>query len=1076
MGIFDNSSKGFFDKEILKYEALSAGKPGNAGIKNTLGDLYLKKAMTGKAAQTYKEAIILFLQERQKEKAIALIKKCISYNLFDNKTTEEIFGELLARELREDVIRIYIQLANNAMLTNRTLANDLFRKILQLDPDNEAALSFFEKGKQSSEGIDKETTLMENHANAPSEPVKEVSGGESLSMKSTGNTGQKNKEEPPSKEVEEKRRIDIKIPEKHLQSLYDNNPDELASSDLKDKFLTLAKEKTALESVILQQTDTIKKLEKENVNLSQTLKQFAENNKKMKEKLLEFDILRNMEISELKKKIETLIMENKKLISEKEIVLQNLDRDQGNILLKNNQLIDLLKKEKLELENLLDRAKEELRNKDAVLNSLEAEQKNVDTGKTQLIKEKEELAGKITSMQETVKELLSSVEIKEIKLAEKEDSLSNATSRIQQIESELSSLKGSHIQLENENNALKAEKGLLSEQLADLTGEKSSIEEGQTRKILSYSEEIADLKTDVDELTSSMEEKIKYIDELNEKVALLNKELSHKDVELHEKIPLLLAKINELSVSIDRKMEENSLFTKELFDLNQKLTGLHEELTQKDELLIEISSEYKKEREELLAKINDLETDKERIENESKNLYAGIEEIRDRESEYKNLFEESDKDRKELEEQLSEALKKIVDLEEEYNKHLSVMSSRDLSVSEIQGKHASEISGLMEEIETLRSENLELVKRGLDLENENKGQLASIASRDQLLSEIQDKHDSEMSVYLKEIESLKSENAELRKVWEGKEQTVNLLSSEKADLLRKISASAIEFEKLQEGKNKEISRIEEELGSAFSKISDLEDRLEITLNENTILREKLEEIPERISPETHEIQVAPEAVTEKEGAPAYEFQEKVIFKEKRRWSLYGVYSALVIILILSSIFLYRHYSPGLISKKPAVPAINVDSLSYSDIFSMMTRVNSSGNMKMQATMITEPLMRKENAGKDLPKYDFIRYFYFKININSLKGPLGQDLVKNPVSVIQLSDGLRNIPPAAEIKTEETRTFYKREDPVSITFVSAFPRDKDISNLRNLKLSMSHAGNEIQLIWDIQSLKTNKAIQ
>ena len=1072
MGIFDNSGKGFFDKEILKYEALSVGKPGNAGIKNTLGDLYLKKSMTSKAAQTYKEAIILFLKERQKEKAVALIKKCISYNLFDNKTTEEILGELLARELQEDVIRIYIQLANNAMLTNRTLANDLFRKILQLDPDNEAALSFFEKGKQSPESITEETKLMENHISAPSEPGSEVSEGKSLSMSATGNSGQKNKEEPPPKEVEEKRRIDIKIPEKPLQSLYDNNPDESASSGLKDKFLTLAKEKTALESVILQKTDTIKRLEKEKANLSQMLKQFAENNKKMKEKLLGFDILRNMEISELKKKIETLIIENKKLISEKEIVLQNLDRDQENILLKSNQMIESLKKEKLELENLLSRANEERRNKDAILNSIRAEQENVAVDKIQLIKEKEELNSKIISMQETIKELQISIETKEIEIL----NLSKASVRNEQIEAEFSSMRKSHSKVEQERNALKAEVDLLSEQLSALTREKSTGEEGLNQKIISYNKEISELKTDVDELTSSMEEKIKYIDELNEKVSLLSKGLSHKDVELHEKIPLLLAKIDELSVSIDRKMEENSLFTKELFDLNEKISALHDELIQKDELLIEISTDYKNEREELITKIRDIETDKNQIENENKKLYADIEEIRNKKTETQSLFEESDKDKKELEEQLSEALQKILDLEDEYNKHLSVMSFKDQSVAELQKKYDSEISKFNEEIETLKSENAELGTKFIDLEKENKDQSSVITSKDRLLSELQKKHNSEMSVYFRETESLKSENADLRKVLGEKEQTLNILSSEKSDFFKKISVSATEFDKLQNEKNNEISKIKEELSSAFTKISDLESSLENNLNENIILRKKLEEVPERISPEIHEIPVTSETVADKESIPIREFQDKIIFREKRRWSLYAAYSALLLILILSSIFLYKHYSPGLITKKSVVPVVAVDKLSYSDIFSMMTRASSSENMKMQATMITESLMQKENAGNDLKKFDFNRFFYLKININSLKGPLSQDLIKNPVSSIKLSNGLKIIPPAIDIKIEEVKTFYKKEIPVSIAFLCAFPRGNDISNLKNLELSLSHAGNEIHLVWDIQSLKAGKVIQ
>ena len=66
----------------------------------------------------------------------------------------------------------------------------------------------------------------------------------------------------------------------------------------------------------------------------------------MKEKLLDFDILRNMEISDMKKKILQLMDDNKKLIAEKELVLSNFSRDRENISRVDSRAAAILEQEK----------------------------------------------------------------------------------------------------------------------------------------------------------------------------------------------------------------------------------------------------------------------------------------------------------------------------------------------------------------------------------------------------------------------------------------------------------------------------------------------------------------------------------------------------------------------------------------------------------------------------------------------------------------------------------------------------------------------------------------------------------
>lgn len=327
---------------------------------------------------------------------------------------------------------------------------------------------------------------------------------------------------------------------------------------IKEKFLTVAKEKNQLESVIMQQSDAIKNLEKDKSDLTLSLKILSESHRKMKEKLLDFDILRNMEVSEFKKKIEDLITENKKLLSEKDRIFANLDRDQKNISVLDSQMSHTLLKEKEELESRLSSAIEELKHFRAQ----------------------------------------SSPE-QELSLNKDGASFESPSERVRDDSPEAVLLDSRLHEMALDRDEAKAELYHARAEIDRLSADKTRAEEELQQKIAEYSEEIAGLRIDIDELTSAIESKIHHIDEVQTKVASLSEALMHKDTELHEQIPALLEKINSLSQSIDNKMEENSLFAKELFDLNVKISALNDELIRKDELFIEITDDYRKQKEEI---------------------------------------------------------------------------------------------------------------------------------------------------------------------------------------------------------------------------------------------------------------------------------------------------------------------------------------------------------------------------------------------------------------------------------------------------------------------------------------------
>jgi chromosome segregation ATPase len=1215
MGIFDILNTDPLDKDISKYEKLTSKNPENANMRNTLGDLYFKKGMIEKAAQRYMEAVTLYLKFRQQEKAVAVVKKSISHYSIDIKNIEAMLSEMQAKGLKKEIITLYVQLAKQKQNINRTLANDIFSKILQLDPDNEDALSFFEKSKQLSKSIGKGSKHLNPLQRPSPEAVSQV---------------------PDRISSDEKKKIDIKIPDKPQGPTTEINADSVTPDKMKDKFLAIAKEKRNLENIILQQNDMLKKLEKEKSDNTQNLKQYAENNKKMKEKLIDFDMLRNEEISDLKKQIERLLQENKKQMSEKDLIFKNLDRDQQNISFTTQQLTETLTQEKLELETLLSKANKELKDKDSFIDSLKDKLENITANINQLTKEKEELTSKIIlthgsidelhnlieekvneirevkqerdelslmkqertqteeelnqkiltyekelselntdideitlSMEEKVKEneetkervslLEQQLTLKENEMNESVSSLTEEllqkdkllTERAEVYESwkeELMAKTGefetARDRLEEENRGLYAELEETKSKIAEYTSlyeesdrdkkefdeqlsvlkqqltlkenemneresslteellrknkllteipgsqEKTEAEEELNQKILTYDQEISELKTDIDEITLSMEEKVKENKETKERVSLLEQQLTLKENEMNESVSSLteellqrdkllteraevyesekeelMAKTGEFETARDRLEEENirlhtelddiknkvsefsSSFTalyeeserdKKEFDeqlsvlkqqltlkeneMNERESSLTEELLQKDKLLTEKAEVYESGKEELMAKTGEFETARDGLEEENRGLHAELEETKSKIAEYTRLYEESDRDKKELEEQFSEALNKI-----------------------------------------------------LDLENVNEKHLYEISSKEQFFSELKKKHDSGLSELTGEVESLKSENKELKERTLEKEEAIKLIVSEKNGLKEKLAASDSALDTLQNENNNEMAGIKEQIESASLKISDLEISLENSNNENIALRKKLEETHEGVYEGEEKVKAPFEMAADKQmPSVGRKDRDLIIFKKKRSWISYAISSAVLIILIVSAMTLFKVYIPKLSTPRP--PDLQIVHISYDDIFDRMTRFISSEKIKFQATMITELLKRKENSGKDLSQFDFNRFFYFKVNINSLKGALSQDLFKNPVASIQLIDGERTFLPAEDVKVKGIKTIYRGKEPVSIVFLYAFPKNNIKSDLKNLMLLLSHNNDEMRLSWDIPKLTAEKLI-
>lgn len=594
----------------------------------------------------------------------------------------------------------------------------------------------------------------------------------------------------------------------HVKTVPSTDPfsAENKSAVITEKFLAVAKEKSSLESVILSQNDIIKGLEKENEKLTLSLRKFVASHKSMKEKLLDFDLLRNMEISELRKQIGHLIADNKKLISDKDSIISNLERDR-NTSMADNQEIGSLVREKRELE-------ERLR--------------------------------------------------KTLEKAEDEQFIQTASDKIRDLERELSLVRSQKAEVELDRDEAKAELYNSRVEIDHLKADKAHVEENLRQKVDDYSTEIANLKTDIDELTSATESRISVVDGLNVKVDNLSSALIQKDSELHEKIPALLEKINSLSQSIDMKMEENSLFAKELFDLNVKISALNEEMIAKDEILLEISEDYKKQKDEIEALHGAHELTLRNLVFERDMLKKEGEDLRNIAAIPLQQLENERQETKVLQDRISETLTTIDKLGRENAGLIALISEKDAGIIDLQrdvllkeskieevaAEHAERLSAMQEKLSVLNQQLHEKDETLAALTAER----SQAAEKDLAIAELQ----KELLLHQSRLEEATAEHASNLTALREKITFLNQQLLNKQELLT-VMASEHENEKNEslyqtDSLRKEIKHLNEEMDRLIKRGLEQENNLaknisllDVYQKEKAGLEEDLAQATEKIN-------------------------------------------------------------------------------------------------------------------------------------------------------------------------------------------------------------------------------------
>ncbi len=129
-------SKGQLDKAISEMEKLVSSSP-DGNMLNTLGDLYLKKAIKQKAAESYHKAANFFRHEGFSLKAMALYKKVLNINPSEPDALYSI-GELNEEKgLITDAIRYYLATAESFVKSGqKEKILDVYEKVLSLSPTN----------------------------------------------------------------------------------------------------------------------------------------------------------------------------------------------------------------------------------------------------------------------------------------------------------------------------------------------------------------------------------------------------------------------------------------------------------------------------------------------------------------------------------------------------------------------------------------------------------------------------------------------------------------------------------------------------------------------------------------------------------------------------------------------------------------------------------------------------------------------------------------------------------------------------------------------------------------------------
>lgn len=903
-----------------------------------------------------------------------------------------------------------------------------------------------------------------------------------------------------------------------------------------DKFLAVAKEKSNLESVIMSQHDIIKGLEREKEKLILSLKKFSASHKSMKGKLLDFDILRNMEISELKKKIEHLIADNKKLISDKDSIIRNLKRKQDNISRADNQVTGL--------NTDIDGLTPEIESKIHVIEELNSK---VVSLSAELSRKDSQLYEKIPALQQRINSLSGSIDrnmeenslfVKELfdlhakistlnkEMIEKDELLIDIAEDFKNQKDEIEALHSAHeLTLRNlvyERNLLKKESedlrsiaAIPQQQFEHEQKEKKVLEDRLSETLKAIDESgrenaglaaliaekdavINDLQRDVLVMGSRLEEAeekhAESLAALQEQFSILNQQLLEKNEMLnaltteHSQAPekdLAIAELQKELLLHQSKLEEATAeHAERLSAMQEKIVLLNQQLLEKNELLTVMASEREHEKNALLYQTDLLRKEKDNLDEEMNRLMARGLERETILAEHISLFDVSQKEKTGLEDDLAQAAEKINELVLEQDRLAALNARQEESLSDarteinlLQASHAElekklaekqEMSGLASAVNeefqkttleyqtTFEHLKQEIISLNKNLAEKEQTINLLLSEKDALAGNISDQQEK-LDQSLSSIQSLQMQLDESR-------HDNNRFSAEKSDLANTIAGLQGEINVLSRTREEEVAALQDDLSSYGRALADLRLKLEQGLSENAELRS--------------ELQASQNAGLEAPKPFIQKREETLPARVKKRPSASRrslAYTLIALLFVGGVGFSFYAFNTGLISvpvQKPAAREEVKKELDYADMFSMLTKVSASDDFKFQATLLTESLVLKSDIPGEKSLFDFQNHIYFKVSISAPRGGLDHEMADDPYPMITLTAGTDMVKPLSHIHVKDIKIFYRKEEPVSIMFYSAFPRTALTSDRNALSLSFKNEKGKADLAWDLQSLRAN----
>lgn len=476
------------------------------------------------------------------------------------------------------------------------------------------------------------------------------------------------------------------------QPQYKHSAGQLNIKNIRERFLNALKEVSRLEKVLEEKNTLLATSAKEKERLIHAINKAFEDKKRLHDRLADFDIVRNMEIAELRQGVEEIMSGRHRLLKENEDIVEDIFERDKTI----DELRYTIEKKELQLQEVqtdLYTAIETMRDIESKYKDMETQYKGIEqeknilkeklnaaidqqeTGVSEETEEYRRLLEISTSEKEAVERQLSwlrqqrAIDISEyqsmaaetkdlnLKLTEAERELSllkeeNAAGEIlKEVEERYNDLEVKYKLIEGERDGLKEklsrmenEISLLNSLLSESEKEKESfntegVSFGKTLEL--KDKEIEDLKS---QFNADTRKHILEIERLTDEKVSLEADIG----EIREELERKDKSISELEEQTDKDISEHQVaiekLTAEKDELNLKLTEVEKELAliKEENIAIEALREVESRYKELEVKHTGTEEERDILKDKLDMIAHDIAQKAEIEAEYRNKIEELD--------------------------------------------------------------------------------------------------------------------------------------------------------------------------------------------------------------------------------------------------------------------------------------------------------------------------------------------------------------------------------------------------------------------------------------------------